>query len=316
MEEGGFEAFDGGAGGGVEGKVDVEGVEEAVKGVAGGGDAGEAEVAEVVDGLGVEGVAGADEGVGGREAFEVGFPGRGGVFGDVRSAVQFAEVAAPAEVVEAGVPDDVVVVAGAGGVAVVDHRVKGHLEGDVDLSPVPGQQAESGGEAASGALAAHKDLVAADAERLSVVHHIAEGRVALLEGDGITVSRRKAVLGAHDHGAEFLDEAARPAEQMGHRGHAGDIASAVDPEDAGNSPPRGGGVIVLVAGAVDQKLQLVAVRAGNVEGHLASSAGAFWLPPSSWMKSLTPWSRPGSSSPISWMVPVMLSAPARRAMPA
>ena len=42
----------------------------------------------------------------------------------------------PAEVVGDGVPAEAMVVAGGIGVSVVYHRIQGHLEGNIDLSPV------------------------------------------------------------------------------------------------------------------------------------------------------------------------------------
>ena len=213
------------------GLVDVERVEEAFEHVVGAFHAGFPEVFAVGDGLAPEGLARADEGVAGGQSAVVGLAGRRRVGRDPGGAIQDAEVFLPAEVVELGVPDFVVVVAGRFGVAVVEHRVQRHLIRDLDLPAVPGQDAERRGQSASRALPADEDLVGPDPELVGMLDHPFERGVAVFDGGRVGVFVGEPVPRRHHHRPVLLDQLFGPSDPLGHRLHPRDIPPAVQPQN-------------------------------------------------------------------------------------
>lgn len=112
------------------------------------------------------------------------------------------------------VPHRRVVVAGRGGVLVVEHGVQGHLEGDADLAEVAGEQAGGHRQAAARALPAHHDLGVVEAQILGVGLQVEQRRVAVLEVGGEGALQRAAVLGHHHDGAELVHQAAQARASM------------------------------------------------------------------------------------------------------
>ena len=213
------------------GLVDVERVVEAFEHVVGAFHAGFAEVFAVGDGLAPEGLARADEGVARGQPPVVGLAGRRRVGRHPGRAIQHPEVFLPAEVVQLGVPDFVVVIGGRRRIPVVQHRIQRHLVRDLHLLAVPGQDAERRGQSASRALPADEDLVGPDPELGSVFDHPDQRRVAVLDGRRVGVLVRQPVPRRHDHRPILLDQFLGPSDPLGHRLHPGDIPAAVQPQD-------------------------------------------------------------------------------------
>ncbi len=73
------------------------------------------------------------------------------------------------------------VVAGGFGVAVVEHGVERHLEGDVYRALVPRTDADGGAQPAARAFAADHELICSHAERCGICFQIEERRIAVIE---------------------------------------------------------------------------------------------------------------------------------------
>ena len=200
-------------------------------------DARGAQLREIANSLGVERLAVADERIGGRQAGKVRQPRGRGIGRQVRT-VSAAQVEPPGEMVAPGVPAAAMVVAGGLGVAVVQHGVERHLEGDIHRPLVPGADADGGTQAAARALAADHELVAPHAERRGMAAQVQKRRIAVVHGCGIRRLQRQPVARRQHHCAESLHQL-HGAGHMDHFLHPGGVAAAVEPEDTGRVLRRG-----------------------------------------------------------------------------
>src|SRR5205823_576489 len=119
-------------------------------------------------------------------------------------AEAFAEVRAPPDLVGRGLPRRDLPPAREIDAAVVDHRGVQQLEGERDLAAVAGQERETGGEAAARGRACESQPGHVDAELSAVRVRPLQRGVAVVEGRGIRMLRRQAVLDGHRRAIELL----------------------------------------------------------------------------------------------------------------
>ena len=212
---------------------DVIGMPPVLVDVNFGTDTGLLQVSDVGHGFIVERLDIADKGIAGRQAAVVLAAGGRRVAGDEVRTVRVPEVALPGFVVPFRVPVFGVVVSGGRRVPVVQHRIKRHMESDVDFFPVPREHAQGGCHTAAGAFSSDHDLVRAHAQFLRVVPQPEQGGVAVVQGCRIGIALGQTVFRRDQHHAEFFHKGQRAGEKDNFGG-AGLVAAAVDPQDAGN----------------------------------------------------------------------------------